>query len=529
VAQPIAQARESSAALYIVRSDHWSEDDERGYREFIQAIGQSDCGSLNDCLHSPANPFRDSDTPGHQFISDCSDLPYVLRFYYAWKRGLPFSYTERVVPRDGSGDDIRYSRDGNKVDARRDAPSGVLSGYQIIDRVRDAVSTATYRIHPDTDGPLPPDLYSPAIDPKSIRPGAMIYDPAGHVAIVFRVDPDGRIHSFDAHTDYTLTQMVFDVRFARMLPAQGSGFKNWRSIRLVGTTKARDGSLRGGHIEVARNAEIADFSTEQFYGTGKRPAEADWAKGTFSINGETLGYYDFVRARLAGGKLVFSPIKEVREMIWSICSDLQYRTLAVDLAQEMARRPQPERLPRNIYGTYGDWEMFSTPSRDARLKTAFKYLRDTVQRFVEMRRNNDTHHLSYSGTDLPGDLLNTYTRAIGYCKLQYRRSDGALQTLSFDEARKRLFAMSFDPYHCPERRWGASDLDELSTCRDGATKQAWYTAEQNLRNQIDRTYDARMDFTLADLQKPGPGKGIIIPPDTDVMAYLETVARQTRN
>lgn len=527
---PPALATESSSMLYVVRSDHWSEDDERDYRKFIQAIGESDCGSLDDCLHSTANPFRSTDTPGHQFISDCSDLPYLLRFYYAWKRGLPFSYVERVVPRDGSGDDIRYSREGNRVDARRDVPSGVLTGYQAIDRIRDAVSSATYRIHPDTDGPLPPDFYSPAIDPKSIYPGTMVYDPAGHVAIVFRVDPDGRIHSFDAHTDYTLTQMVFDVRFARMRPSQGSGFKNWRPIRLLGAAKAPDGSLRGGRIEVARNTKIADFSTEQFYGTGKRPAEADWASGTFStVNGETLDYYDFVRARLAGGTLMFTPIKEVREMVWSLCSDLQYRALAVDLAHEMAQRPQPERLPRNIYGTYGDWEMFSTPSRDARLKTAFVYLRQTVQRFVEMKLHNDTRHLSYSGNDLPGDLLRTYTKAIGYCKMQYRHSDGSLQALSFEEARKRLFTMSFDPYHCPERRWGATDAAELSSCRDGAVKQAWYTAEQNLRNQIDRTYDARMDFTLAELQKADSGKGVSFPPNTDVQDYLENAARHPRN
>ncbi len=41
------------------------------------------------------------------------------------------------------------------------------------------------------------------------------------------------------------------------------------------------------------------------------------------------------------------------------------------------------------------------------------------------------------------------------------------------------------------------------------TKQNWYIAEQNLRNQIDRTYDARMSFTLEELQTPGPGKGVL--------------------
>ena len=102
--------------------------------------------------------------------------------------------------------------------------------------------------------------------------------------------------------------------------------------------------------------------------------------------------------------------------------------------------------------------------------------------------------------------------------------------LSYEEIRKRLFLLSFDPYHCIERRWGASQPAELSTCRDDTTKAAWYAAQQGYRNQIDRTYDARMDFTLAELQGPiSPGKGVALPADIDVKGYLLLVAqRQVR-
>ncbi len=526
-----AAAGSESASKYVIRSDHWSEDDELGYRKFIQAIGESDCNTLDSCLHSSANPFYGTDPPDRHFEADCSDLTYVLRFYYAWKRGLPFAYVSGVAPRDGSGDDIRYSHAGNKVTARTDVTSGNLGGSRIIDNIRDAVSSATYRIHPDADGPLRSDFYSPAITPQAIQPGTIVYDPAGHVATVFRVDPDGRVHSFDAHTDYTLTQLVFDVRFARVRPSQGAGFKNWRPVRLVGATRMPDGTLKGGRIEVAGNAEIPDFSDEQYFGTGKRPADEEWASGSFSLNGETLDYYDFVRGRLAGGKLIFDPLKEVAYMTRSICSDLQYRTLAVRIAVAagMAQKQQPNRLPRNIYGTSGDWETYSTPSRDARLKTLFKALRDTVQRFVEMEQRKDTKHLAYFGTDIAGDMLKVYDRVTQSCRIEYRRSDGNPVTLSYEDARERLFAMSFDPTHCPELRWGASDAAELFTCPDGALKRSWYAAEQNLRNQIDRTYDARMDFTLEELGTPGPGKGVPSPPDTDVRAYLERAGAQARN
>ena len=130
--------------------------------------------------------------------------------------------------------------------------------------------------------------------------------------------------------------------------------------------------------------------------------------------------------------------------------------------------------------------------------------------------------------DLVAGLLTVYEQEAARCHVSYTRTDGSRVTLGYEDARRRLFLMSFDPYHCIERRWGATDAAELSTCRDGAVKQAWYAAEQNLRNQIDRTYDAQMNFTLAELRTPGAGKGAPSPPDIDARAYLVSVAGARR-
>ncbi len=215
-----AQARDLSE-IYVVRHQSWSDDDERGWRDFISAIGASDCRTLDACLHGSANPFAGSDRPGFVFQSDCADLPYVLRFYYAWKRGLPFSFVSDVRAR-GATRDIRYSPGGNDVAARFDVPSGTMSGYEIIGRIRDAISSASYRLHPDMENG---DFYSPRLDPASIRPGTIVYDPAGHVGLVYRVEANGRIHFFDAHTDFSLTETVYDLRFARDRPAIGAGLQ----------------------------------------------------------------------------------------------------------------------------------------------------------------------------------------------------------------------------------------------------------------------------------------------------------------
>ena len=514
-------ATASSSAEYVIRFDHWTDQDERDFGEFVQSIGDSGCPTVDACLKGPWNPFRASDPPGVRFYSDCAQFPYVLRAYFAWKRGLPFSYESGVAVRGGGGD-ARYSAQGNVVTARTDVRTGGTTGPQLLSELQRAISTASYRMHPDTDNPIPPDFYSPQLSSKSIRPGTVIYDPNGHAAIVTRVESDGRIGFIDSHPDNTVTHEFYDLRFVRSMPGVGAGFKDWRPIRLVGYHEGQGGALEGGHVELARNSEIPDFSDEQFYGNGQRPDDADWGNATFTLNGEQLDYYDYVRAKVGSGKLEFDPVKEVSEMVDSNCNDLHYRAQAVDIGIQagIQNRSEPERLPRNIYGTSGDWETYSTPSRDARLKTAFKELRDKIERFVKMYENGDTKHLIYSGNDIVGDMLTAYDAGTAKCSVSYTRSNGAPVTLSYEQARERLFRISFDPYQCIELRWGATDPEELSSCRDGQAKRAWYEAEQNLRNQIDRTYDARMDFSLADLQTPGPGKGVPTPPDTDARGYL---------
>src|SRR5690606_18329321 len=98
-------------------------------------------------------------------------------------------------------------------------------------------------------------------------------------------------------------------------------------------------------------------------------------------------------------------------------------------------------------------------------------------------------------------------------------------TLDFDAMADRLFAMSFDPYHCIERRWGASGA-ELASCPDGADKTRWYEAEQRLRNQIDRTYDTPMNFTVAQLESRPQGSGVDHPPPVDLKALIGSVGYQ---
>src|SRR5215469_7628357 len=193
-----AAAQNATSPTYVIRFDHWSDADERDFGEFLAGIGRSPCTTVNACLHDPGNPFQASDPSNVDFRSDCANLPYVLRAYFAWKRGLPLSYVSSVSPLGGASDD-RYSPNGNRVTARTDVLTGSTTGYALLNKLLGATSSATYRIGPHADTPPLPDFYPAAIDARAIHPGTVIYDPNWHLALIFSVERDGRVQYIDSH------------------------------------------------------------------------------------------------------------------------------------------------------------------------------------------------------------------------------------------------------------------------------------------------------------------------------------------
>lgn len=524
---------ESTQRAWIVRRDSWSSSDEKNYSAFIQAIGSSSqCNTVERCLKSSANPYRASDPAGVSWTADCGKFPYLLRGYFAWKNDLPFSYANRMVSADGDDSDLRYSRNGNVVASRRAftaRSSQSMDGVRALKLLMNEVLTAMFRVHPNRDaierGTFP-DFYSAHIDRDQVRPGTLVYDAAGHAVIVYKVETDGRVRYFDAHPDNTVSHGVYGKKFARSRPGAAAGFKNFRALRLVGYSKDRDGELVGGVITTTSLVKTPGFSTEQYWGTesaGQQPND-NWRKARFKANGVEMPFEDFVRARLAIGELKYKPVEEMENAIDALCNDFQDRVGAVQAAAGAGiyDKPHPYRLPTNIYGSSGEWEEYSTPSRDARLKTSFVEIRQRVEKMVDMYKAGDPR-IDYKGNDLPGDLRASYAAKAKACSVVYKKSNGAPVQLDYDQLVGRLFAFSFDPYHCPELRWGARSEAELASCKDSLDKRSWFEAEQRLRNQIDRTYDIKMAFTLADLRNKVPGSGIDRAPDVDLRGYLQAL------
>ncbi len=519
IPEPVNTGRE-----WKVYKESWGPEDETGYAAFVQAIGQSDCASLATCLKSDANPYRSTVDP--TLHGDCADMAYVLRAYYAWKNGLPFSYQNSMALKGPRGEDIRYSTKGNVVAGRRRILNHVSNAPAFLRRIGWEVSTAMFRTHPVSGGGRShDDFYAIKINRETVKPGVIAYDIFGHVGIVYDVLEDGRIMVVASHPDNTVSRSAYGPNFMRSAPALGAGLKAWRPISVEGATRDANGALVGGSLQAAKNDAIPGFSMEQYVGNVPAASKV-WHEGEFHHKGRTLGYYDYVRRSLAAPDFSYDPVAELRYGLQTICSSVKARKIAVDKAMtaRIHLKPHPTKLPPNIYGTYGEWEEFSTPSRDARLKVSFIELRRDLQRLVEDVEAGDPG-VTYTGDNLPADLARTFDEEKENCSFTYWRSDNTRMRLNLAHVMERLFDLSFNPYICPERRWGAR-ATELATCTDDETKTAWHNALRFLRYQAERTYDVRMDFALNELQPPmsAPpeqgGLGVEAPADADIRAYI---------
>lgn len=514
----------------------WDAKHEKLFGQFVSRIGEAverrECNRVDTCLKSTANIYYGSDPAGLRYYADCADLPYYLRGYFAWKNGLPFSIASEVRPSPLNQDkvkDVRYSIEGNIVSKRMDVLSTggaqdsiYPDAFQILNStIPNLVSSASLRMGGLYDTSLASDFYPVKINRHSIRPGTVIYDPNGHVAIIYKVTQDGRVFYIDAHPDNSLTMGMFTPKFSRSNPNQGAGFKNFRPLTLVDSTMDDRGAYVGGRIVAAKNSELPDYSTEQFYGT--RPDSANWKNGLFVFKGRQTNFHEFVRLSLTEGEAFIDPLKDMAQLTDDICVSLKDRVDAVEAARKagVTEKPHPARLPLNIYGTEGEWENYATPSRDARLKVAFMDLLETTKSNIDRFKKYD-RTIRYSGGNLAKDLYEVYKERAQACQFSYNTSSGRPVVMNLEAARQRLFDMSFDPYHCIELRWGARVRGELSSCRDDANKRAWYEKEKWLRNQWERNYEARMDYTLDQLNGPIPGVGLASPPDIDIVSFLKS-------
>ena len=519
----VSGSAQGAESVWRITKAEWSASDEKRFGEFVASVATSGCTTTSDCLKGAGNPYRSTDPKPLRIAADCAKFPYMLRAYFAAKNGLPFSYISQITAADAL--DPRFSVTGNQPKARRDFidHGNGMSVAAAIDEIRANVWSATYRMDASSQhGPVIADFYSPKIQPGSIHAGTVIYDPNGHVVIVYEVADDGRIRYVAANPDHTVSRGVYGPQFGQSPAWHGGGFKNFRPLKLVGANRTAKGNYLGGHIVVSGDSEIPDASLEQYRGNVP-DADGDGADARFEYAGMPLGFFEFVRASLSGGRAEFNPVYELRSQMRSICEDFRSRQnfVATAIRAGIDKKPQPSRLPGNIYQSVDPvWEAYSTPARDAEIRNSVALLYADISRMGFMWQQHDTR-IAYDGASLKQDLEAVYGEESQNCSISYTNSRGAQITLRLDELLNRLFVMDFDPYHCVERRWGATQPDELETCADDEVKQRWYNAEQRLRNQAERSYVNRPDFTLSDLEARASGSGTDQRPPVDIKELIE--------
>lgn len=458
----------------------WDGAEEARYAAWIEKIGAQQWRSLNHAIRNPDfNSLYDKSDHELHLYADCGDLPYVLRAYYAYKRRLPYIFNQV------SGG--RYTIRPNKTAVTIDNLSFEGTRQEFFTQIANYVHTGNYRTAPDaTDSAT----YPIAIRRATLRPGAIFYSPEGHVAVVCKVEDDGTIRLIDAHPDQTVTRIRFSAKLTWKSVARTGGFRAFRTVDAV------DGVARW----VENNELLPGWSDEQYKFGG--------------------AYYTTVRERL--NQVDVDPLAQFESYIREdIFTEVLDRKTAVEIGWEVGRlRAIP--VASNIYGAEGDWENYSSPSRDLRLRRAMLGIVDQARSLMELCHNRPEQFVDKRHRDpvrLGFELIALKQRLFAELSFDYTNSLGDPVRLTLLDVERRLFSLSFDPNHPPELRWGAEG-EELSTAARNLTRfYAGYEEQQRWRNRLEKKHGA---MSLDDADNPDE------PPPYDLSLLMHSLTREAK-
>jgi hypothetical protein len=193
--------------------------------------------------------------------------------------------------------------------------------------------------------------------------------------------------------------------------------------------------------------------------------------------------------------------------ITELCEAVTGRTSIVESAKRLTTGPLGA-IPPNIYSASGDWERLSTPGRDTTIRAQVREIFKTIDEGIE----------GLDPVTQGPKLLAAWQERNAACRLSYKGSNGAVIQSSLSNFVKRAYKISFDPYHCPELRWGAdaSAGAEFATCNtQGEAHMKRYADEQTLRHYLERPPGG----TLTPI-----GSGPATPEDIDFASLIERFA-----
>ncbi len=477
---PAPEKRLAWSAAWGVRAA-WSEAYENYYSAWIEKLFDAPLAeqpawpALQEVLHDRDRNFlhddrgEGEDDAGSRALRlrpDCADLPYFLRAYFAFKLGLPFAYSS--CTRGGGGLPPRCSRRRSNLDPVPQRTSAVDTfGDFLRITVANAVHSGTGRAPAEDDGG---DYYPIRLSFEGLRPGTIYADPYGHILVVAKRIPQtkrsaGVLLAVDGQPDGTVARKRFwagNFLFA-VDPALGSaGFKRFRPL-----------VVDRGRVTALSNAAIT-----------AAPDYGDVALDPYAAGAS--GFYDRMDDVLSPAPL--DPTTALLERVQALEEQVRARVLSVQNGQKhFVSGERRIAMPKGplIFETTGDWEDFSTPSRDLRLLIAL----DLVQEFPALVVRRPARFAMPAGKSAEGvkaELDALLAAELHKRRVSYERSDGAPFTVTLADvvARAPELEMAYNPNDCPEARWGApAESAELSTCKRRApagqaslmrTYRAWF-------------------------------------------------------
>lgn len=529
-----------------VQKTSWSKADNSLYSDFIKKLGYSNCNTTDKCLSGESNIFRSEEDMLSTHYSDCADLPYYLRTYFAYKNNLPMTLVtvfsqapltdkqlqsnaverQRIFTFEGEAGaakfdarvlDDRYIRNGNIPDSKMQIPnpSGRAFDFATVGPyVIDQVSSGTMRMLTTIPGRPETDFYSPKITRETIIPGTVLYNVSGHVAIVYDVTAKGEVLFIDAHPDNSISRGVFNPDFAVVRAVYGGNFKNFRPVHVLNPVIDENGIIIKGTVKADSDSEIADLSLEQYEGSGLAANGSPVFKLDDAAQ-RSVNFYDWVKYKLSGGNFRLDPVVEMKNEMGQLCQAAQDRIAAVQAAvdNQVFTKVHPAQLPQNIFGADGEWESYSSPGRDLRLKLKILSIPESAKQWMARVAVHDPM-MSYLGSNLKIDLILAYRQSVAACNITYKNSAGQDVTVGLETLINRVANISYDPFSCPEIRWGANTQQELATCADDQTKLEWHSLQQFLRNNLEKDTAAVHGWTLDQLVNMNDQKQVDNNPDT---------------
>lgn len=333
--------------------------------------------------------------PYKGIATDCSDAVYYGRLIFAYENKLPF------VIADPSGGSNRLSNKMSRFDSISD-PLKRMRRFMVY--IGAMTNTKT----------LPIDSYPVAIRRTQVRPGTVWTRPrrsennffrriirrgtsqAGHAETVKNLSDTGVLTLIGSTVPYTVRQLHTTTSMVYMPEGASTGLRNWLWPEQYGQSKS----------------QIPGYSLEQFSSLGRSGERRNLNQWNRDVQ-KRLALREETKA------------ESLRRLADDICGLVHDRVGLIADSEERRRELGGACMDRD------DYESYSTPSRDKRIK-------QTVEQLMQMAGTSDESRIA------------PYFKS---CQ-QIPITSGRRMALSDFVSRLMRGAVSSNPNHSFEARWG---------------------------------------------------------------------------